>query len=279
MATKTTNYTQGYSEATVSSHASRTIHTDAAFLLPHIKSTDRILDVGCGPGTITMGFAGLLRQGSVTGIDISEDVLARAKEMVARSPSQANNISFQTANLLEGLAFPDDTFDVVFSSQLFPHLASLEMRRQALSEMRRVLKPGGILATREAAELHFYPRSYDLDRLWAGNMVRALRKGETVASLPGGDMLALYRLVGFDAAAGKIRVGAGTTVHSGREERRWYVDRNLEKLSAGDPYRESWIQVGVTEKEIEQVKEALSRWAEDDDAWYVALQGETIGWK
>ena len=54
------NYTQGYSDAVVSSHQSRTVYSDAAFLLSHVKPTDRILDVGCGPGTITIGFAKLV---------------------------------------------------------------------------------------------------------------------------------------------------------------------------------------------------------------------------
>ena len=64
-----TNYTQGYSKATLTSHTSRTVESDASFLIPYIKPTDTILDVGCGPGTITIGLAALAHKGSVTGID------------------------------------------------------------------------------------------------------------------------------------------------------------------------------------------------------------------
>ncbi|KAK2599458.1 hypothetical protein N8I77_011212 [Diaporthe amygdali] len=286
MASEKTNYTQGYSEATVSSHASRTIESDASFLVPHLRATDHILDVGCGPGTITVGFGVIATAGSVIGVDISDEVLEKARETVstAREKSMKTSqplppITFQRADLLAGLPFPDHSFDVVFNSQLFPHLATHDMPVRALSEMRRVLKPGGILASRDAAELHFYPRTYDLDRLWAGNMVKALRHGEAGACLPGGDMPALFREVGFDAAAGKVKIGAGTTVHAGKKTRDWFVTAGIGKLKPGDPFRDSWHSVGITDKEINETREALEKWGKAEDAWYVALQAEIIGWK
>ena len=199
-----TNYTMGYSSATTSSHASRSVHSDAGFLVPHVKPAYRILDVGCGPGSITVGLAALVPKGEVVGVDLSDVVLAQARAAAAQG--EANNTSFQQADLLAGLPFPDDSFDIVFSSQLFPHLPSQETRLQALAEMRRVLRPGGILATRDAAELHFYPRSYGPDRLWVGNMTKALGYGGSGETwLPGGSMPKLLRLAGF--APGQIRRG------------------------------------------------------------------------
>lgn len=286
MASGETNYTQGYSKAAVSSHASRTIESDASFLIPHLRATDHILDVGCGPGTITVGFGAISTEGSVVGVDISEKVLELARETVntARAKSQEASrplapITFQRADPLAGLPFPDNTFDVVFNSQLFPHLPTHDMRARALSEMRRVLKPGGIMASRDAAELHFYPRVYDLDRLWAGNTAKVYGHGKSGSHFPGGDMPGLFREVGFDAAAGKVKVGAGTTVHAGRGTRDWYVATNLEKLERGNSFRDSWHGVGITDEEIEEVRGVLERWGKDDDAWYVALQAEILGWK
>ncbi|KAG8169428.1 hypothetical protein KVR01_000173 [Diaporthe batatas] len=286
MASEKTNYSQGYSKAAVASHASRTIESDASFLIPHLRATDRILDVGCGPGTITVGFGAVATDGSVIGIDISEEVLGLAQETLekAKKKSQESSsplapITFQKADLLAGLPFPDNTFDVVFNSQLFPHLPTHDMRFKAISEMRRVLKPGGIQASRDVAELHFYPRLYDLDRLWAAKTAKVYGHGDDGAHFPGGDMPALFREVGFDAAAGKVKVGAGTTVHAGRETRNWYVSTNLEKLEPGNSFRESWLGVGITDEEIQEVRDALEKWGKDDDAWYVALQAEILGWK
>lgn len=75
MARSTRSYTQGHTDNALNTHMLRTADVDAGFLLPHIKKSDRILDVGCGPGTITTGFAKHASEGSVVGVDLSEDVV------------------------------------------------------------------------------------------------------------------------------------------------------------------------------------------------------------
>ncbi|KAM7200354.1 methyltransferase [Naviculisporaceae sp. PSN 640] len=282
-----TNYTQGYSQATQATHASRTIESDASFLIPHIKPTDSILDVGCGPGTITIGFVDLLSaQGSVVGVDISETVLQKARANYQAFNAQSDlrdsdkaNAVFLKADLLSpgGLPFEADTFDVVFSSQLFPHLSTPEMKTRALTEMRRVLKPGGILATRDAAHLHFYPlppaipSRHDLNALWAGNTLRPLR----TSHLPGGDMPRLFYQVGF--GVDKVKIGAGTTAYTDAEARQWFAKACKGRLEKGETFRESWQKMGITDEEIEDTKQALDHWAAIDGAWYVAVQAQMLG--
>ncbi len=88
-------YKQGYSNYTLATHQTRTAESDAGFffffffffffLQAHIKKTDHILDVGCGPGTITAGFGKYATEGTVRGLDISADVLERAKAFAAES--------------------------------------------------------------------------------------------------------------------------------------------------------------------------------------------------
>ena len=273
-----TNYTQGYSQPTLSSHASRTVNSDAAFLLPHIKPSDKILDIGCGPGTITVGFASYASEGSVLGIDLSEEVLTHARDHLNKflqtvGDSTTGDVSFQKADLLAGLPFPDDTFDVVFSSQLFPHLPPPELPLRAVKEMRRVLKPGGVLACRDVAEIHWYPKSFGLETLWNGKMKAAL----SLPDFPGAGMSALVRDAGF--SIDKIKIGGGTTVHSGLEGRRFVAEGLMGRLMPGDTFRDNWLKAGITEEEIKEIQATLKKWIVTDDAWYAALQCELLAWK
>lgn len=276
------NYKQGYSSQTVATQQTRTAESEAAFLLPYIRKTDSILDVGCGPGTITTGFVKYACEGKTIGIDISVKVLGRAKAVADDFgiPKEGpGSIVFEEGNVLEGLAYSDNTFDIIFCAHTFGYMPPPDMPLKALTEMRRVLKPGGILATRDTVEQHFYPRSMDLDRLWVGNFRRAVLKGDTEADLSPPVMPALFRRAGFDADGGKVRIGTGSTVFSGADTRQWLAKRAESQLQPGDPLHRSWLEAGITEDEIHETLHASRNWAETEDAWYAALQCEMLAWK
>lgn len=275
-------YIQGHSDSTIATHLLRTAETNAAFLLPHIKKTDRILDVGCGPGTITTGLAKYASEGSTVGVDISSGVLQKAKTLAAEAnvPNQGpGSVVFEEGNVLDRLPYADESFDVIFCSQLFGHIPGPELPLRALAEVRRVLKPGGVLATRDGASQHFFPSSLDLDRLWVGNFNRAVRKGGPETDPTASMMPALFRKAGFDADGGKVRVGGGTTVFAGRETRKWLGERGAGQLKQGDAFRQSWLDAGITEGEIEETLSAVAKWIDTEDAWHVALQVEMLAWK
>jgi ubiquinone/menaquinone biosynthesis C-methylase UbiE len=100
-----------------------------------------VLDVGCGTGTLAIEVQQHIgNAGRVVGIDPSSEQIARARSKAARRQMQ---IEFQVG-VIEQLAFPDQTFDVVLSTLMMHHL-SASLKRQGLAEIARVLKPGGRL--------------------------------------------------------------------------------------------------------------------------------------
>ena len=109
--------------------------------LAHVTVGESVLDVGCGTGTLAIAAARRVGEtGSVTGVDPSPELLARAGKKARRAHMP---VTFETAGG-ESLPFPDASFDVVLSSLVFHHLPHAALRSSAL-EMRRVLKPGGRL--------------------------------------------------------------------------------------------------------------------------------------
>jgi ubiquinone/menaquinone biosynthesis C-methylase UbiE len=106
-----------------------------------IQPGEQVLDVGCGTGTLAMEVARCVgRAGRVVGIDPGPQQIARARAKVARRNLP---IEFQIG-VIEQLAFPDQTFDVVLSTLMMHHLPA-PLKRQGLAEIARVLKPGGRL--------------------------------------------------------------------------------------------------------------------------------------
>jgi ubiquinone/menaquinone biosynthesis C-methylase UbiE len=134
-------YTPGYSAPILNFMAQRTAESHAGFFLPQLRPGWRVLDAGCGPGAITLGLARRVAPGNVLGIDIEDLQFGNARE---RAQREALNVEFRKASVYE-LAFPDRSFDAVFSHALLEHLSD---PGAALAELRRVLKPGGLIGLR-----------------------------------------------------------------------------------------------------------------------------------
>lgn len=134
-------YGPGYSAPVVALLSERNAETHAGFFLPRLRSGWHVLDAGCGPGTITLGLARHVAPGKVIGIDIEDSEFATAR---ARAEQQGLNVEFRKASVYE-LPFPDQCFDAVFSHALLEHLSDPV---GALTELRRTVKPGGLIGVR-----------------------------------------------------------------------------------------------------------------------------------
>jgi demethylmenaquinone methyltransferase/2-methoxy-6-polyprenyl-1,4-benzoquinol methylase/phosphoethanolamine N-methyltransferase len=106
-----------------------------------LRPGDRVLDVGCGTGTLAIAAAEVVgSEGRVEGIDPSPEMIERAR---AKAVAGGSPVKFHVA-AIEALPFADDSFDAVLSSLMFHHLTE-RLQREGLAELRRVLAPGGRL--------------------------------------------------------------------------------------------------------------------------------------
>ena len=139
----TPDYSMGYEGAALQRLGRFTAESDAAYLLPHMNKGMRGLDVGCGPGTISVGLAAAVDPGEFHGIDMEDSQVERAAT-AAREAGLAN-AHFQVADALD-LPFPDGHFDVVHCHSLLMHIPDTIA---VLAEIKRVLRNGGIVGARE----------------------------------------------------------------------------------------------------------------------------------
>jgi ubiquinone/menaquinone biosynthesis C-methylase UbiE len=143
MADRLETYTHGHHESVVSQHRKRTAAEAARFLLPHLRPGMRLLDVGCGPGSISVGLAAAVAPGPVLAIDLGAEVVSQASAH-ARSVG-ATNLRVEQGDVLD-LDQPG-RFDVVFAHQVLQHVPD---PHAVLAAMYRLLAPGGIVAVRDS---------------------------------------------------------------------------------------------------------------------------------
>ena len=158
----TQNYTMGYSEEFLQLLHRRNVDNCAAYLLPYLETGMRVLDIGCGPGTITVGLARAVHPGEIQGIDIEESQIDLAR--AAATAGSHANATFNVGNVLE-LPFEDNHFDVVHAHAVIMHIPDTQ---SVLAEVKRVLKPGGILASRDliGESCFIEPGSDGLQEAW-----------------------------------------------------------------------------------------------------------------
>jgi ubiquinone/menaquinone biosynthesis C-methylase UbiE len=259
-------YTHGHHESVLRSHTWRTAENSSAYLLPELRPGQRLLDVGCGPGTITTDLALLVAPGEVVGIDAAADVVAQAQEH-ARGAG-VENLRFEVADLF-ALGFPDASFDVVHLHQVLQHL---EDPVAALMELRRVLDPDGVLAARESdfGAFTWAPPDPVLDRWLELYFALTARNGHDARIGP--------RLLGHAHTAGfsDVMVSSSTWTYADPESRAWWGGLWADRVRYSR-FAEQAVAYGLSDgAELEQIAGAFLRWADSDDGVFVVTHVEIL---
>jgi SAM-dependent methyltransferase len=260
-------YTHGHHESVLRSHRWRTAENSAAYLLPHLSSGMALLDVGCGPGTITADLAARVAPGIVTAVEITAEALALARaEATARGQS---NIRFAVADV-HSLDYPDGTFDVVHAHQVLQHVADPV---EALREMRRVCRPGGIVAVRDSdySAFAWFPAIAELDE-WLSLYLK-------VARANGGEPDAGRRLLSWALAAGltEVTASSSTWCFATPRDRAWWGGLWAERILHSDMARQAVASGAATERELRRISAGWTAWADAADGWLSIPHGEVLG--
>lgn len=247
-------YTHGHSDSVLRSHRSRTAANSSGYLLSHLRPEMSLLDVGCGPGTITVELAARVAPGRVVGLDASSEVIDEAR----RGPGGAL-VDWQQGSVYE-LAFDDGTFDVVHAHQVLQHLGDPV---RALEEMRRVCAPGGVIAARDSdyGAWTWYPEELMMDA-WRGvyNVVARANGGEPNA---GRSLLAWAHAAGLRNVETSVTAWCYTAEHGAPWWAAIWADRIVESEMAAQA-----VEIGAaTPDELRDMAAGWRRWGEHSDAW------------
>lgn len=260
----TATYTHGHHESVLRSHSWRTAQNSAGYLLPLLGPEQRLLDIGTGPGTIAADFATIVSKVTATEVGSSELELGRR----TATDRGLANIDFQEADV-HRLPFSDDSFDVAHAHQVLQHVGDPV---QALREMARVTRPGGIVAARDSdyAAFCWWPHLPGLDE-W-------LDLYRTVARANGGEPDAGRRLLSWAQQAGFNDVVATSSTWSfaNPADRDWWGGMWAERMTSS-ALAQQLVATGLaTSDDLARISDAWRTWASTPDGWFSVLHGEIL---
>lgn len=257
-------YSHGHHESVLRSHSNRTVENSAAYLIPHLRSGLDLLDVGCGPGTITVDLATRVAPGRVIGVDVAQDAIDAAQKL-------GTDIEFKVDDAYN-LSFDDESFDIVHAHQVLQHLTDPVA---ALREWRRVVKPGGIVAARDSiySSKNWFPKDPMLDR-WL-ELYHQLTDANNAEDDAGVFLPHWAAEAGFDDVA----FSGSMWAYADPASREWWGGLWADRARYSSFATQS-IEYGLTTaEELEEIAAAWHRWAAHPTSSFVVVHGEIIARK
>ena len=244
------NYIMGYSGEFQQLLRRRRAETNAAHLLPHLKPGLRVLDFGCGPGSITVGLADAVKPGEVHAIDMEENQIQVARSAAKLGGHQ--NAIFHTGDVTD-LPFEDNFFDVAHCHAVLMHVPDTSA---TLSEVKRVLKPGGMIASREmiVSASFLAPHEGSVDDAWV--VFAKLLAANGGHPEMGSELRDIFTREGFS----DVRVGASFDFF-GTEEDVSFVHEFISDWFYAPEVMDTAIKIGLaTQKQFDRWRQELHDW-------------------
>jgi ubiquinone/menaquinone biosynthesis C-methylase UbiE len=263
------SYIHGHHESVVAQHRKRTASEAAAFLLPHLRPGMRLLDVGCGPGSITVGLAEAVAPGEVVAIDLAADVLEQARRLAAEKG--LGNVRFERVDLHD-LRYPDGAFDAAYAHQVLQHLSRPV---DALLQMKRVLRGGGIVGVRDSD----YGTS-----TWSPpdeRLTRWLAVYRAVARRNGAEPDAGRYLFGWLLKAGftDVRLGGTTWTFPGYDAVETWATSWAERTVSSNLATQAAEYGIASREELQAIAEGFREWCRQPGAFFSIGHIEALGRK
>ena len=241
----------------------------ADFLLPHLNADFRLLDVGCGQGTITLGLAE--RVAHVDGVDPAEEAFADARHHAAEH--EIKNVEFRVGSVY-GLDFPDDHFDACFCHSM---LETLDRPLDGLIDIKRILKPGGVLgvACVEYGGLILAGPSHELLRRFYATRERVWLLEESADPYRGRQLRGLLERARFDRVTATSKYfcyGTGEAVES-------FGLARAEECGDGWYARSARKHALATTSDLDAMSRAWLEWSKSPDAYLAFAWCQALGWK
>ena len=263
---ETARYTHGHSAAVLSAHSRRGAADSAAYLLAHLRAGMDLLDVGCGPASITADLAERVAPGRVVALDAAAGALEAARATLSER-GLSEQVELTSGDVM-ALPFEDASFDVVHAHQVLQHLADPV---GALAEMRRLTRPGGIVAVRDAvySAMTWFPEPSGMEQWRSVYMATARANGGEPDA--GSRLLSWAREAGFT----DVTASASTWCYATPADRAWQSQTWAQRcLTSFGPRA---VELGLAdEADLEAMAQAWRQWGDSEDAWFVVVHGEVL---
>jgi len=251
-------------------YGTRTVESRIPFVLQHLRPGMDLLDVGCGPGSITLGLAEAVAPGRVVGVDYDVHHIEAARRLAAEHG--VTNVTFDVGDIY-ALPYDDASFDAAVESSVFIHLGR---HVEAAREVYRMLKPGGVLLTSDTCmdgtvtgpPMGAIREAYRFFHRWHRSRGCDLTIGKRMPSI--------LRRAGFD----HIEIGASSDWKAGPQAVAEHARLLGGLFEPGGGIRATALERGWTdEARMDRIAAGWRAWAADPDAFVVFVMVELVARK